>query len=360
MSRAVAATLLTVAAAGVAAAAVTGVLAGPGAPDAQAAGSGPHTATAAVTRRTLQSQTSVTATWGDAGSYSVVNQAQGTLTRLPAIGAVIREGRALYSLDGGPVVLLYGPVPAYRSLSEGMTGRDVAELNAALVRLGYASRGQPGPRSGYFGQATAFGIEKLQARLGVPVTGALTLGQAVFLPGPARITALGAGVVPGALAQPGATILTATSTRPAVTINLDASQRTEVRRSDRVAITLPSGRVTPGTIASVGTVATVAPGASTPTVVVQVTPVDPRAGRGLESAPVTVAITTGILPNALTVPVTALLARSAGGYAVEVAGAGDGRRLIPVTLSLADSAAGLVAVSGPGLAAGQRVVVPAL
>ena len=161
---------------------------------------------------------------------------------------MIREGRALYSLDGSPVVLLYGPVPAYRSLSEGMTGRDVAELDAALVRLGYASRGQPGPRSGYFGPATAFGIEKLQAQLGVPVTGALTLGQAVFLPGPARITALGAGVVPGGLAQPGAIVLTATSTRPAVTINLDASQRTEVRRGDRVAITLPSGRVTPGTM----------------------------------------------------------------------------------------------------------------
>jgi hypothetical protein len=176
-----------------------------------------------------------------------------------------------------------------------MTGRDVAELNAALIRLGYASRGQPG-----------------------------------------------------------ASVLTATSTRPAVSINLDASQRTEVRRGDRVAITLPSGRVTPGTIASVGTVAAVLPGASAPTVVVQVTPVDPRAGRGLESAPVTVAITTGILPNALTVPVTALLARSAGGYAVEVAGAGDGRQLIPVTLGLADSAAGLVAVTGPGLAAGQR------
>jgi hypothetical protein len=84
------------------------------------------------------------------------------------------------------VPLLYGPVPAYRSLSEGMTGRDVAELNAALVRLGCATRSQLDPRSGYFSQASALGMEKLQARLGLPVTGALPLGQAVFLPGPAR------------------------------------------------------------------------------------------------------------------------------------------------------------------------------
>ena len=32
---------------------------------------------------------------------------------------------------------------------------------------------------------------------------------------------------------------------------------------------------------------------------------------------------------------------------------------MPVTLGLFDDAAGLVQVSGPGLAAGQRVVVPA-
>jgi hypothetical protein len=33
---------------------------------------------------------------------------------------------------------------------------------------------------------------------------------------------------------------------------------------------------------------------------------------------------------------------------------------VPVTLGLFDDAAGLVQVSGSGLAAGQRVVVPAL
>lgn len=359
MSRPVTAALLTGAAATAVTVTVTGALRSPSRPAAPATGSAGHTATATVTRRTLAAQTTVTATWGDAGSYSVVNQAQGTLTALPAAGAVVRAGQVLYRVDGGPVVLLYGRVPAYRTLSEGMTGRDVAELNAALVRLGYAHRGQLDPRSGYLGPASALGIERLQAQLGMPVTGALTLGQAVFLPGPARITAPGAAAVLGGPAQPGGTVLTATSVTPAVTINLDASERTEVRRGDRVAITLPSGRVTPGTIASVGSVATTAPGASTPTVVVQVTPVDPRAGRGLEQAPVTVAITTAIIHNALTVPVAALLARSTGGYAVEVAGAG-GRRLVPVSLGLASSAAGLVAVTGPGLAAGQHVVVPAL
>jgi multidrug efflux pump subunit AcrA (membrane-fusion protein) len=58
------------------------------------------------------------------------------------------------------------------------------------------------------------------------------------------------------------------------------------------------------------------------------------------------------------VPVGALLARSTGGYAVEVISAGNARRLAPVTVGLFDDADGLVQVTG-ALTPGQRVVVPA-
>jgi hypothetical protein len=73
---------------------------------------------------------------------------------------------------------------------------------------------------------------------------------------------------------------------------------------------------------------------------------------------VTVSITTASVKNALVVPVGALLARAAGGYAVEEV-TGGRHHLGPVGLGLFDDAAGLVQVSGPGLAAGQRIVVPA-
>ena len=50
--------------------------------------------------------------------------------------------------------------------------------------------------------------------------------------------------------------------------------------------------------------------------------------------------------------------RSGGGYAVEEV-TGSGRHyLVPVSLGLFDDADGLVQVIGPGLAAGQHVVVP--
>ena len=72
----------------------------------------------------------------------------------------------------------------------------------------------------------------------------------------------------------------------------------------------------------------------------------------------TVAVTTGRVKNALVVPVNALLAQPGRGYTVEVTGP-RGHRLVGVTPGLFDDAAGLVQVTGAGLAAGQHVVVPA-
>jgi multidrug efflux pump subunit AcrA (membrane-fusion protein) len=72
---------------------------------------------------------------------------------------------------------------------------------------------------------------------------------------------------------------------------------------------------------------------------------------------VQVGITTARVRGAVVVPVTALLARSGGGYAVEVVGADARNHLVPVSLGLFDDAEGLVQVTGSGLIAGQVVVV---
>ena len=356
------------------------------------------TALATVTRQSLSSQTQVNATLGYAGSYSVVLSAAGggsqpsgtgqgagtgqqggsssaaTFTALPDPGQVVRQGQGLYSVDGSPVALLYGAVPAYRTLSEGISGADVRQLNTDLVALKDATSSQLDPQSSYFSAATASALENLQARLGVAQTGSLALGQAVFLPTAARVTSVSATL--GSPAQPGEQVLQASSTTRQVTAQLDASQQSDVTAGDRVTITLPDNQTTPGVVTSIGTVATT-PSAdsgggsgsssgssgssgsgSTPTIDVDVKPTDPPATGTLDQAPVQVTITTGTANDALVVPVDALIARAGGGYAVEVAGDGGARRIVPVSLGLFDDADGLVQVSGAGLSAGQSVVVP--
>ena len=191
--------VVAVVVAGVVVAGVTGVFGSAGSPR-PAAGGTDRTSTAVVTRRSLVSQTQVNATLGYAGSYSVAGKGGGTVTWLPAAGRVIGEGQVLYRTDNSvPVFLLYGRVPAWRALSEGMTGADVAQLNAGLVKLRYASRAALGPRSGwdFFSGETAYALEQLQSRLGLTVTGTLPLGQAVFEPSALRVS-----TVSGSLGSP--------------------------------------------------------------------------------------------------------------------------------------------------------------
>jgi multidrug efflux pump subunit AcrA (membrane-fusion protein) len=315
----------------------------------------PPPATTAVTREDITSTTPVTATLGYAGSYTVQGQGGGTLTWLPSQGQVIRQGQVLYRTDNGtPVVLLYGTVPAWRTLDEGLTGADVTQLNHDLVDLGYANSSDISALGwDYYSWETQYAVEQLQSALGISSpSGSLSLGSLVFKPAALRVSNL-LGSLGGPAAGP---VLAATSDRHVVTISLSAAQQSEVKAGDAVTVTLPDGATTPGVITSVGTVASGS--GSNATIPVQVKLTHPSAAGSLDQAPVTVNVTTASASNALVVPVGALLAQASGGYAVEVVGAGGTRHLVPVTAGLFDDADGLVQVSG-NLTPGQRVVVPA-
>jgi len=372
------------AAALVAVMAAAGVVARYGAKQATPAAQEPPVNTVNVVTGKLSAVVSVDGTLtysaqSDGSPYSVINQAHGTYTKLPALGQVISQGQVLYRVNDSPVVLLYGSTPAYRTLSAGATGADVAELKADLIALGYATSSQLSPTSASFWSATTTAVERLQAALGVTQTGALTLGEAVFEPTAVRVTTM--SVQLGGDTQSGQAVMQATSTKRIVQVALDASQQTEVAVGDTVTITLPNNKTTPGVVSSIGAVASCpsssgsrsgsssavpgtdtcssgGSGSSTPTITVEVTTSDPAATGTWDQAPVRVGITTANVPSALAVPVTALLAQSGGGYAVEVVNAGGSHHLVPVSLGLFDDADGLVQVSGTGLAAGQQVVVP--
>jgi hypothetical protein len=279
---------------------------------------------------------------------------------------VIGQGQVLYKTgNGSPVVLLYGPVPDWRALDEGVTGQDVSQLNHDLVRLGYADRAEVAALGwDYYSWETAYGVQLIEEHLGVLYPpGSLPLGQVVFEPQALRVSQV-LGSLGGPASGP---VLTATSDRHVVTLALDVSYESEVKAGDAVSVTLPDGTTTPGVVSSVGAVATTSGSGSgsgtsgagqapATTIPVTVSLSDPKAAGTLDQAPVTVYITTSSARDVLAVPVTALVAEASGGYEVEVVGPANTRHWVPVTVgSVFDDTHGLVQVTG-ALTPGQRVV----
>ena len=299
----------------------------------------------------------------DGSPYAVINQAHGTYTGLPETGDEVNCGGVLYRVDDRPVLLLCGAVPAYRDLHSGQVGRDVRQLNQNLHQLGYdrATGVEIDPADTTFTSRTQKAFKKLQHDKGLDVTGTLALGNAVFLPESVRASRVSGQL--GAAAQPGAPVLFATSDALEVHLDLDPSQQGEVQAGDQAQITLPGNTTVTGKVDRLGRVAQGAAGQDdTPggaTIPVSIRLNNPREARGLDQAPVQVDITTRGVENALSVPVTALVGKSGGGFAVEVVRAGGGRELVAVELGLFDTGGGRVQVEGR-LRAGDEVVVPSL
>ncbi len=304
-----------------------------------------------------------------------------TYTSLPQPGQIIRQDESVYGVSDEPVLLLYGSIPAYRAFYLGMPdGSDVVELTHDLIALGFG--GGPAP-SAHFSSTTTAAVARWQRAVGLPATGEILLGQVVFEPGPIRITSVSPSVgasVAGGGAGGGGTVLSATSTRPIVTVDLDVSQEYLVKPGNHVSVVLPDGVTTvPGRVESVGTVATCPGGGGSgtgsggisadqspcqagggnnaaPTVAVTIAFERTPALARLDQAPVNVDITTQHADHVLAVPVNALLALAGGGFGVDVL-SGHTTHLVGVTTGLYTSS--MVQVSGEGLAVGTRVEVPA-
>jgi len=322
----------------------------------------PVTATAAVSRQSLVETTTVSGTLGYAHSRRVTARTAGTVTWLAGEGSAVSRGEALFQLDGRPVTLLAGRVPAYRRLAEGTTGEDVRQLEEALRHLGY----EDFRVDDRYTRATAAAVREWQEDLDVPKTGVVELGAVVFGASAVRVGAHQVEI--GDPVSPGATVLATTDRRQRVTVDLEVDKQRYARRGAAVTVELPDGREVTGRITHVGTVARGggqesesgtgndgAGEAADPTIKVEIRlPRSTKAG-GLDQTPVQVEVESARLDGVLTVPVTALLARPEGGYAVEVV-AGGSTRTVPVTTGM--FAGGRVEVRGAGLRPGVVVEVP--
>jgi peptidoglycan hydrolase-like protein with peptidoglycan-binding domain len=331
------------------------------------ANSGLPPATATVKRTTLVEMKTVSGTLGYGDPVPLGAREPGILTWIAPIASVVRQGRPLFKVDERPVVDLYGSLPLYRTLRVSLKGRDVRQLERNLAALGY--RGFT--VDGTYTSGTAAAVRAWQAKLGLPTTGMVEVGQVLFTPGPVRIAAHSArvGDATGREGEGGAPVLTYTRTTRLVTVQLEVADLPLAVKGRSVTVTLPGRRSVTGRLSQIGTVittqgaiageGTAQEGAASATaaavVDVTVTIADQRALGSLEAAPVDVAFVSSKRENVLAVPVIALLALPRGGFGVEVV-QGTRTRIVPVTTGM--FAAGQVEIRGKGIAAGVRIGVP--
>ncbi|HZX08370.1 peptidoglycan-binding protein [Kribbella sp.] len=315
--------------------------------------------TAAVVRTDLRTTRQYYGTIGYGPTVDLVATTSGqAFTWLPAPGAVIQPDDTLFEADGRTVPVLAGVRPMWRALHRGLRGPDVAQLNTALARLGYrpALTG-----SVLYGRRTETAVRRWQRAHHFPRTGVVDLGQLVFARLPLRVDAVQAKL--GQPVQPGTPLLAATSPALVVAVPVPVDQAYLLHRGAAVTVTLPDAVTTsPGTVADLARAATLPDPAAqdtrngnpqTAVVNATIRLARPSLATPYSSAPVQVAITIDEVKGALAVPITALLARPDGGFAITVVNRGD----VPVRTGLSTDT--MVQVSGTGVTAGTRVLVAA-
>jgi hypothetical protein len=328
----------------------------------------------AVEQRDVDIYTDFAGTLGYGDTVTVRSPASGVVTAVPATGTDLARGAVLFAVDSQPVVLLYGELPIWRSLSSSSSdGPDILQLETNLAALGYTASGRMTVDS-HFTYYTGVALKAWETAMGFtkPDT---TFGasEAVYLPGTVRVDSV---VTRGTVATNATEVLTvavtdevtdtvvgdhgvtsASSATQEVALQVTTTDQSLFSAGLAVQVELADATTVAGTVSSVGT--TVKRSGSGPNstlyVDVSVAIPDEPAG-GLIEGPVTVHVPSQSAKQALMVPVRALVALAEGGYAVQ-------RQATDGTLSYVGVETGLfsdgwVQVTGK-LAAGDMVMVPA-
>lgn len=309
----------------------------------------PATATVAKSTLTATEQVDGKLGYGSAAPLAAGGE-NGVITWLPGAGSTVTRGRAAYKVNDQTVPLLYGTLPFYRTLGVNLTGADVRQLERNLSALGYAGF----TVDDKYTSSTAAAVKRWQKDLGLAKTGTVTPSQVALAPGAIRVAEAKATL--GGMAN--GPVYTYTGTTAVVTVALDVAKQAMVKAGQRVTVTMPDGTQANGTVRSVGKVATTTGDnpqdqKSTVSVVIDLAKAD--ASAGLDQAPVSVTLVTSEVKDVLNVPVEALVALADGGYGVEVV-KGSARSYVPVKTGT--FAGGKVEISGAGITAGTKVVVP--
>ncbi len=132
-----------------------------------------------------------------AGTVSVFSTTSGTITSIVEDGDTLELGDVVYTIGDQPAFVLYGEVPVWRTLRDGIDdGPDVQQLEQSLVDLGYDPDGDATVDEEFTANTTAM-VERWQEDVGIEEDGDVDLGEVVFLQGPSEVVA-----VPALVGQP--------------------------------------------------------------------------------------------------------------------------------------------------------------
>ena len=264
----------------------------------------------------------------------------------------------------GSLVVMYGGTAAYRTMTVGLEGDDVRQLEENLADLGYAG-GEGFSVDGVFDDATAAAVSGWQRATGQDPDGMVGVTDIVFVAGPVRIGSWSQGVELGQQLTAGASLASLTVIEAPVDGRMSTTQRVValVPLSDRdlvsegidVNVELPDNTDLAGTVTDINPSPVLDDQTGENAVEVTILLAEPASEVWI-GATVDVEITETLIDDALVVPATALLALVEGGYAVEILAEDGSARLVGVETGLFVD--GDVEVRSPELSAGVRVVVP--
>ncbi len=172
-----------------------------------------------------------------------------TLIAVLAAGAPVDRGTTVYSVDAEPVVALLGPVPAWRTLQDGVSaGADVRQLEENLTALGLGGGLTVNEE---FTSATAAAVEKWEAAIGrSDPAGSIELGEVVFVPEPGVVVQQTAAV--GNAVRAGAPVLTVGSLSQVITDGVDVDAVGSGAVASPVVARGQAGPEAAGSVAAVG------------------------------------------------------------------------------------------------------------
>ncbi len=286
----------------------------------------------------------------------------GTVSGVATAGTAVATGTVLFADGGYPVVAIEGDAAVLprldRDLELGVSaGEDVKLLEQMLAQLGFNDGGAL-TVDDTFDSSTERALSAWYASLGLTPADAGKFPDGGFVVVPSGLE-VGATIVADGT-DPGRETPVLSLTAPARVVTTTAPLGDDTFAvGASVTVEYPDGTTAPGTVTSVGTVATNSTGQpggqATVPITIEVDQV-PDSVAGFVEIPVTLQVVTKAIENAFVVPTSALVALSEGGYALEVVDGPETTHLIPVeTGSFAD---GFVEVTGADLADGLDVVVP--